>query len=140
MKFLCHNVFTAHFRHTIDASGCFFCLKLDLLCYYNLWMNSDEQHDFSNLRGVLNQECESLHEIWRKKVTEVFIRKVQLVRKVKCCRSIPVFRNRLSWKLNLPQSIKLNKISVPRRTFGGWTFSNLFCFILFKNTLRALRM
>ena len=60
-----------------------------------------------------------------------------------CKKDIDVVRfqySEIRWKLNHPQSIKLNKISIPHHTFGGWTFSNLFCCILLKNTLRALRM
>ena len=56
------------------------------------------------IRGVINQECESLHKIWRNKVTEV---SNSLWNSCWCCCSIPVFRN---W---LIQTIEKTKKSNP---------------------------
>ena len=65
-------------------------------------------------RGVVNQECESLNKYEGIKLQKWLIA---------CKKGINVVV-----RLNLPQSIELNKISVPHPTFGKWTFTGLLCF------------
>ena len=55
-------------------------------------------HDEPYIRGAFNQECGSIHKIWINKVTEVSNSSQE---RYFCCRSIPVFWNQLSLKLNL---------------------------------------
>jgi len=90
---------------------------------------------FVYIRGVIGIECEFIQQIWWNKVTEV---PNSLQERYECL--IPVFRNRLTWNPILQWQLSRTGLAYQIQHLFMNLQRPLFCFILFKNTLRGLRM